>query len=348
MPRVVFIWGLVAFAATAAAFSPVHPSISSLKPCSKNNLFAPQRNGFKHMTQSTTALNVVGGDIAGLASKALEVTASSLKSGPWGVAALSGISSVIVTAFTMIRQAYSFSVGYGFSIFGMGLYSLLSFSDAYNFGTFQGIKGSAAACLLMSTLFYGFRLGGFLLFREYTVQSKREQFKNLDKSHRLKRIPLALSVGIFYALLFCPALYALRAGDLAGNLSKISFLGAGVAWFGAILEAVADAQKYVVKGSVSDETTFAGPTGFTYKICRHPNYLGELIFWFGVFLGGAPSFGTQIVPWVSSGFGLFGIYSIMTGATKRLEGKQEEKYKGQEKYDEYVASVKAPLFPFLS
>ena len=44
-------------------------------------------------------------------------------------------------------------------------------------------------------------------------------------------------------------------------------------------------------------------------------------------------------------FGFFGIYSIMTNATKRLDAKQLDKYGGQDKYDEYVKKVKASLWP---
>ena len=75
--------------------------------------------------------------------------------------------------------------------------------------------------------------------------------------------------------------------------------------------------------------------------------LGELLFWGGLFIGGAPTFGTSVMAWVASTFGLYGIYGIMTNATKRLDEKQFEKYKGQEKYDSWRASVTAPLFPFL-
>ena len=42
-----------------------------------------------------------------------------------------------------------------------------------------------------------------------------------------------------------------------------------------------------------------------------------------------------------------GIVSIMTKATARLEGQQQDKYSGQENYDKWVKKVKSPLFPFL-
>ena len=53
------------------------------------------------------------------------------------------------------------------------------------------------------------------------------------------------------------------------------------------------------------------------------------------------------VPHTSNHISLLGIVSIMSKATSRLEGRQDEKYRGQEKYDTWVRKVKAPLFPGL-
>lgn len=267
-----------------------------------------------------------------------QTLSTSLISGLGGVPSLWAIAAAVLTPCTLYRQAWSFSVGYGLSVMALGL-SI--------FNTFGSLSGTPLL-LVTAVSFYGARLGGFLFLRNVTVKSKGDQIKSMDKTPRLKRIPLALSVALFYSFMVSPALYAARAGSLTPlYLSKISLAGAGIAWVGAILEAVADTHKYINKLG-ADSKKFVGPTGGAYGLVRHPNYLGELLFWFGLFLGGAPSFGKQIIPWVCSSFGLFGIYSIMTGATKRLDGKQTDNYSGQSKYDEWRASVKSPLFPFVN
>ena len=53
--------------------------------------------------------------------------ASALGSGPLGVPALAGVASVVVLPLTTIREAYSFSVGYGASVAAMGAAMLAAF-----------------------------------------------------------------------------------------------------------------------------------------------------------------------------------------------------------------------------
>lgn len=258
---------------------------------------------------------------------------AALRSGPFGVVSLWAIASAVVIPMTMYRQGYSFSVGYGFAVMAMGLALLQVFQPT----------APLPSTMLVSIIFYGFRLGAYLMLRDATVPSKAEQIKAFDKSPRLQRIPMALSVALFYAFITTPALYACRAAETIPTI--VSTIGAGMAALGAALEAIADTHKYIVKRS--NEQLFVGPTGGVYRISRHPNYLGELLFWTGVFVAGAPTFGKSIVAWVASLLGIYGIFGIMTNATNRLDKTQAAKYKGQAKYEAYKLAVKAPLFPFI-
>ena len=140
-----------------------------------------------------------------------------------------------------------------------------------------------------------------------------------------------------------PLLYALRAPPAS---VRVAWAGAATAWAGALVEAVADAHKFVKKRSAFARTapgTFDGPLGGLYATCRHPNSLGEVVFWFGLLLAGLPSFGTSPTPYVCGGLGFVGIYAIMAGATKRLDGKQQTNYGGQPTYDAWVARTGALL-----
>ena len=79
------------------------------------------------------------------------------------------------------------------------------------------------------------------------------------------------------------------------------------------------------------------------------DYFGEVLFWFGLLVGGAPSFGTSAAalgPAIMGGLGFYAIYGIMAGATKRLDGKQREAYGGQPTFDAWVART-GGLFPRL-
>lgn len=274
-------------------------------------------------------------------AKIAALTSSSLLSGPYGVLALWGVASAVVVPLTLYRQAYSFSVGYGYSVMAMALTLLKTFAP-------MDWK-SSSHLLAVAAAVYGFRLGTFLSIRNIFNKSKGREMKNFDKTPRLQRIPFAVGVALFYSFMMCPAMYALRAPPDVGTIaSKIAYSGVGIAFTGALLEAIADGHKFYVKQKYGATDIFVGPTGGVYRICRHPNYLGEIMFWTGMVVGGAPSFGKSITAWVCSLLGLYGIVGIMRNATSRLDKKQQEKYKGQDAYDLWTQKVKAPLVPFVT
>lgn len=268
-----------------------------------------------------------------------ELITSSLQSGPYGVLGLTGVATSVVLPLTLYRQAYSFSVGYGFSVLAMGVILMKEFNVALDLA-------SPASLLTSAVLFYGARLGAFLLVREWTVPLKAKQLKEFDKSPPLKRLPLAIGVSMFYAFMTSPLLYALRAGTAFGSCT-VAKVGIALAWFGAIVEALADGQKFLAKRSAKGEDTFVGPTGGIYLLSRHPNYLGEILFWLGLVVAGAPYFGKNAIPWLCGGLGFYGILGIMRGATQRLDDKQKEKYSGQKVYDDYREKVSSPIWPFI-
>jgi len=95
-----------------------------------------------------------------------------------------------------------------------------------------------------------------------------------------------------YPLLFMPQLFCnLMVGSvifkfLSFTHDSISFLwfvtGLSIMCFGSLLEIVSDIQMYMFKKDRRNEGKILN-TGFR-AISRHPNYLGECIFWWGAFL----------------------------------------------------------------
>jgi len=226
---------------------------------------------------------------------------------------------------------------------------LTSFSFAESGVSFSTLTSSTPCILAATTFIYGCRLALYILLREYTVESKRKQMKDFDTKPPLQRMPLALSVSLLYAFMVSPVLFAFRGTVKAGTaLDKVQIISTCVAAFGMVLESISDQHKFEAKRkSKEGEDKFIGPTSWSYKLVRHPNYLGEILFWVGLFGSGSVSFQKSIVAWLGGCFGLSGILGVMFGASKSLDTKQQNKYGGQPKYDQWKNTVKFSVIPFV-
>jgi len=271
------------------------------------------------------------------------------------VLTLWAIAILTVIPITYWRKVFSISVGYGAAIATMSLVLITTF-EVPIISSPSHYMESPSKLLVLATLLYGIRLGAFLLLRQGTVRGIHKQSDNTEGMSRIKSNLLATFVSFLYACFLLPVLYVLRADHTWNDSERMyirftEYVGLMMCYFGLLLETVADHQKYMVKrhfGAAYDETKFVGPTGGTYRICRHPNYLGEVLFWMGVYVTSIFSFGTNTTAWVFSTIGLWCIVSIMLGSTVRLEQKHQEKYGNQEKFQAWHKHVKAPLFPFVA
>ncbi|EOD20752.1 hypothetical protein EMIHUDRAFT_441490 [Emiliania huxleyi CCMP1516] len=281
---------------------------------------------------------------------ALQASLAGALAGGMALPTATGIAAACGT-LCYIRQAYIFSLSYGLSMLGIGGAVLLA-APAPRSPLLAAHAGLVAA--------YGARLFAFLLWRQkfQPAYDGEARLKPLDKTPRLQRTPILLSTALFYSLLASPLLFHLQAAPLAGAsaaVAGVSAAGAAVAAAGLVYEAVADQQKSRFKmalraGGAKDRLYMGG----LYAQSRHANYLGELVFWTGSFLAGAPSIAAaaglplwaRALRLVAASLGLAGIFFIMTSATKRLEGKQREKYGAEAEYAEYLASTNALLPKF--
>ena len=211
---------------------------------------------------------------------------------------------------------------------------------------------------------YGARLFAFLFWRQkfQAGYDGAARLKALDKTPPLQRTPIIITTAFFYALMAAPLLFHFQTSPLAGAAATFSGAGAALAAFGLVYEAVADQQKSLFKIAQRADGNPNKPdelyTGGLYATSRHANYFGEMAFWLGSFLAGLPAIFAAGVPLyvralrsVASGLGLAGIFFIMLSATRRLEGKQTEKYRfvggiPTKYYDEYYEKSN-PLIPKL-
>ena len=78
-------------------------------------------------------------------------------------------------------------------------------------------------------------------------------------------------------------------------------------------EAVADQWKYFRYRKNEGKFCQTGP----YAFCRHPNYLGEILFWLGLYVAGVPAMLTKWSTFIPASIGCAFILFLMTMASKR-------------------------------
>lgn len=151
---------------------------------------------------------------------------------------------------------------------------------------------------LLMVLMWAVRLGGFLFIRINTMQKDvrfdemRSNFWSFSKFWMLQ--------GLSVFLISIPILYYLDTPEV--EISILSVIGFIVWLNGLLIETIADFQKYTFKSSAANHQQWIS-TGL-YKYIRHPNYLGELLVWYGIYLFtySSLSFQNQLISLISPVF----------------------------------------------
>ena len=142
-----------------------------------------------------------------------------------------------------------------------------------------------------------------------------------------------ICVSVLYTAQVSPMLFRY---DNASSDIIVPLVGVAVSVFGLILEAVADNQKSAQKKVRPDMVATEG----LYKIVRCPNYLGEIIFWTGIFVSGVTTYAT-VGQWITAVLAYICIVYIMFNGAQRLEKRQMGRYGDNEEYNTY--SNKTPI-----
>lgn len=246
-------------------------------------------------------------------------------------------AALLISAMGFYKYVYFISLGYGFSIAGLGLLMLALFRESLTAQT-------AAVCALL--VVYGFRLGGYLLVRERKSAAYNQKMKTEIKDGKTMGFGVKCAIWVTCALLYVlqvlPVFYRLQNG---GGSSRWCLVGACVMAFGVAFESAADWQKSRAKKKHPGRFCDTG----LYRIVRCPNYLGEVIFWTGTLLSdcGALKGAAQ---WGLALLGYVGIVFVMFSGARRLELRQNRTYGADEEYRHYVETtpILLPLIPLYS
>lgn len=183
---------------------------------------------------------------------------------------------------------------------------------------------------------WSLRLSGHLFWRlKNTSEDPRYAAWRKDWG---KREPIAaffkvfVLQGILMAAISYPVSLAIRQ---SGEVLPLDFLGLCLFLFGFIFETTADAQLSAFKNDSSNKGKVL-KTG-VWGLSRHPNYFGEILIWWGLYLFAAPLPGGLIAALSPL---LLTFLIIKVSGVAMLEKSMAKKGK---EYQDYAASVPALL-----
>lgn len=197
----------------------------------------------------------------------------------------------------------------------------------------------------MLVILWSVRLTSFLLHREFINwkewHAKLKEMNNRansSKAESAKKISIWLTCATCYSCMIMPCVYRLKASlssavESVSSSSKISTtvrdwgivgkVGIILQCIGLLLESIADAQKANFKRVKGNRYLWCN-TGL-WNFSTHPNYLGEVLFWVGTYLGGISCCNT-IMQYTLCTVGLIFILIVMKGAIDSLSSKHMKKW----------------------
>ncbi len=256
----------------------------------------------------------------------------------WAYLGIFTLISALCCCMGFKKFVYFLSVGYGLSVVGLGI----SYFVAALAGSMPWNLVTVLQCILF--VVYGIRLSGFLILREIKNASYRKVLKEATNEGE-KPMPIFVKAAIWlcvsplYVAQTCPVFYRLYNG--MGNDVALPLIGAIISLGGIILEAVSDQQKSAQKKLRPNMVATEG----LFKLCRCPNYLGEIIFWTGVLVGSLNAL-RGAGQWILAIIGYVLIVFIMFNGAQRLEKRQNGRYGKDKAYQDY-ASRTPIIIPFI-
>lgn len=251
----------------------------------------------------------------------------------WHILGILVLVSAVLCSIGFYKHVYFLSIGYGFSIAGIGAALWILYASSID-------AVGILSCLVL--ILYGVRLSGFLLYREYKNSAYSRTLKSVAKDESEVSLAANISIWVGVSLLYvaetCPVFFRLSNHS---HTMIVPLIGMAIALFGLFFEAAADHQKTQQK---KENPHMAAMKGL-YKIVRCPNYFGEILVWTGIMISGLTSLEGPI-QWLMTLLAYMMILGIMVSGAVRLEKRQNANYGEDPQYQNYIHMTPI-LFPFI-
>lgn len=189
-----------------------------------------------------------------------------------------GLLSLLILQFLVFLYGYSkkrldiIDVFWGLSFIVVGLVYAVMNIDNLNIAT-----SVAFMCITV----WGLRLSSHIFVRFKSNRTQDKRYTDLANSFINKPILVYIKVFAFQALLASLIMLVYLAGMLSSRQHLVLIIAGSILWlFGFAFESVADSQ---LKKHIANKSGGLIKTGL-WKYSRHPNYFGEIVQWWAVWL----------------------------------------------------------------
>jgi steroid 5-alpha reductase family enzyme len=178
-------------------------------------------------------------------------------------------------------------------------------------------------------LIWSLRLATFL-FRRISKAGKDSRFDSIKT--RPVSFLMAWTIQGLWVLLTAAAALAVITGGNREPLGVVGYLGIAMWLAGFLLEVIADQQKSKFRADPANQGRFINVGLWAWS--RHPNYFGEIVIWIGMAVIALPVLqGLQWATLISPVFVIFLLTKV--SGIPMLEDKADERWGGQDDYEEY-------------
>lgn len=191
--------------------------------------------------------------------------------------------------------------------------------------------------ILVLVLLWAFRLGTFLFIRINKIK-KDVRFDGMrDKFFAFLQFWLLQGLSVFVVMLAA----SLGFMQKDAHTSLLVYIGIIIFVKGLIIEATADAQKFAFNGKTINKGKWID-VGI-WRASRHPNYLGEMMVWIGMYLVVAPSLSGADLLWaLLSPAYIIGLLLFVSGVPL-LEKSANKKWGTDPAFKKYKREVPSVL-----
>ena len=238
------------------------------------------------------------------------------------------LSNIVMFVPAYIKQTDKLTdISYGVSFALLGIFAFM-----------RSEKSAMHVLLLIAILAWSLRISTFLLIR-IRKMGRDVRFDDMrNRFFAFLRFWLVQGVSVFVVLL-CSLIAWTNSGS---RITALSIAGLTLFFAGLLMEATADLEKFKFNNNPKNKGKWID-VGLWRKT-RHPNYLGEMSVWTGIYIFVVPSLsGWQMAVAAVSPLYIIGLLSFVSGIPL-LEKSADKRWGKDDDYKKYKKEVPV-LYP---